>query len=207
MLIGLNFDLKKLMMTGEQGRVEVPINQFGGRFGVLGDPATYMSHDDGTRVAGGLNLVVTYQKTGGVYTLDVQIEHGAKAIGFGEETVTEETVTEETAHDESHKENPFHKVLTAHGYSYHSTYHSPKMRDPSDKRSSVTQHTHTYKHPLRHDIDVIEHRYSTKGKPSSFMSQSHGVAHNPIGHSPKDLHRELGGREETLPESVDLKKK
>jgi hypothetical protein len=91
MLIGLNFDLKKLMMTGEQGRVEVPINQFGGRFGVLGDPATYMSHDDGTRVAGGLNLVVTYQKTGGVYTLDATIERGFTpgAIGFGEEAAEE----------------------------------------------------------------------------------------------------------------------
>jgi hypothetical protein len=50
-----------------------------------------MSHDDGTRVAGGLNLVVTYQKTGGVYTLDATIERGFTpgAIGFGEEAAEE----------------------------------------------------------------------------------------------------------------------
>lgn len=88
MLIGINFDLKKLLMTGEQGRVEVPLNQFGGRFGTLGSPDGYVSADDGIkdRAPGGLNLVVTYQKTGGVYTLDATIERGAMApaIGFGE---------------------------------------------------------------------------------------------------------------------------
>jgi hypothetical protein len=120
MLIGLNFDLKKLMMTGEQGRVEVPINQFGGRFGVLGDPATYMSHDDGTRVAGGLNLVVTYQKTGGVYTLDATIERGFTpgAIGFGEseepKTVAEE-ITEALLESEAGKQNS-HDLLMRSGF-------------------------------------------------------------------------------------------
>jgi hypothetical protein len=91
MMIGINFDLKKILMTGEQGRVEVPLSQFGGRFGVLGSPDGFVSGDDGIkdRVPGGLNLVVTYQKTGGVYTLDATIEHGAQAVGFGEEIVSE----------------------------------------------------------------------------------------------------------------------
>jgi hypothetical protein len=89
MLIGVNFDLKKIMLVGEQGRVEVPINQFGGRSGVLGDPTSYVSKDDGTRVSGGLNLVVTYQKTGGVYTLDARIERGFTPMAFGEQAVNE----------------------------------------------------------------------------------------------------------------------
>ena len=90
MVVGINFDLKALLMTGVQGRVEVPLNMYGGRFGALGGPS-FVSADDGitNRVPGGLNLVVTYQKTGGVYTLDATIEHGVKAIGFGEEVVSE----------------------------------------------------------------------------------------------------------------------
>ena len=95
MLVGVNFDLKKILLTGEQGRVETPISQFGGRFGVLGDPSSFVSQDDGIkdRVHGGLNLVVTYQKTGGVYTLDVTIQQGFQpaAIGFGEEVSEKES--------------------------------------------------------------------------------------------------------------------
>jgi hypothetical protein len=94
MLIGINFDIKKILMTGEQGRVEVPLTMYGGRYGALGDPSTFISQDDGIskRVPGGLNLVITYQKTGGVYTLDASIERGAlpHAVGFGEEAITEE---------------------------------------------------------------------------------------------------------------------
>ena len=93
MLVGINFDLKKILMTGEQGRVEVPLSMFGGRFGVLGAPGSFVSSDDGitNRVPGGLNLVVTYQKTGGVYTLDATIQRGVLpgAVGFGEEVVSE----------------------------------------------------------------------------------------------------------------------
>ena len=96
MLIGIQFDMKKILMTGDHGRVEVPLVQYGGRYGVLGAPNSYVSSDDGTRVPGGLNLVVNYVKTGGVYTLDAAIEQGMQstAVGFGEEVVTEDELAE-----------------------------------------------------------------------------------------------------------------
>ena len=94
MLIGINFDLKSLMLIGDHGRVSVPLNQFGGRYGVLGtmpDPTGhddgYVEHDDGIshRIPGGLKLTVTFQKIAGIYTLTAQIEHGSAMVGFGEE--------------------------------------------------------------------------------------------------------------------------
>jgi len=90
-IIGLNFDPKKILLTGEQGRVTVPLTQFGGRYGILGGPEL-VSQDDGisNRIPGGLELVVAHQKTGGVYTLNVEIQHGSGAVGFGEEVVAEE---------------------------------------------------------------------------------------------------------------------
>lgn len=83
-LIGLHFDLKKLLITGDVGRLVAPLTQFGGRYGVLGNPSSFISSDDGTRVPGGLNLVVTYIKTGGVYSLEAQIEHGSDVLEFDE---------------------------------------------------------------------------------------------------------------------------
>lgn len=87
-MVGINFNLKGVMLTGDSGRTMVPLNRFGGRYGTLGGPE-YISHDDGTGVPAGLNLVVTWVKTGGVYSLTVQIEHGASALPFGEEVVAE----------------------------------------------------------------------------------------------------------------------
>jgi len=84
-MIGLNFDLNKLMLVGSQGRAVVPMTQYGGRFGVLGGPFDhYVSKDDGIsgRLPGGLNLVVTFQKNSGVYSLDVQIERGVATGEF-----------------------------------------------------------------------------------------------------------------------------
>ena len=83
-LIGVNFNLKSIMMVGPQGQTSVPLNRFGGRYGTLGGPE-YISKDDGTGVPGGLNLVVSWTKTGGVYSLNFHIEHSATAVGFGED--------------------------------------------------------------------------------------------------------------------------
>lgn len=85
-IIGINFDLKKVMMVGDTGRVAVPLTQFGGRFGFLTPGSGEVTHDDGIshRVPGGLNMVITWTKTGGVYSLDAKIEHGASIVGFGE---------------------------------------------------------------------------------------------------------------------------
>ena len=90
-MVGINFNLKGVMLAGDSGRTTVPLNRFGGRYGTLGGPE-YISHDDGTGVPSGLNLVVTWVKTVGVYSLTVQIEHGAGAVGFGEEMVNEAKV-------------------------------------------------------------------------------------------------------------------
>ena len=141
MMIGINFDLKKILMTGEQGRVEVPLSQFGGRFGVLGSPDGYVSGDDGIkdRVPGGLNLVVTYQKTGGVYSLDATIEHGAKAIGFGEEIVTEENSSVENHH-------PFGIAAVNNGYKHSQT-----------TKVKGAMH-HQFVHPKTgHSINLVNH--------------------------------------------------
>jgi len=124
MLIGINFDLKKIMLNGDTGRVEVPLTQYGGRFGVGVDPGTYIGKDDGTRVHGGLNLVITFHKTGGVYNLDAQIEKGAPGvIGFGEEAIAENE-------EKIGKADIFHH-LTKHGFEYspdemgNDSYHHP----------------------------------------------------------------------------------
>jgi hypothetical protein len=82
-MVGINFNLKEIMMTGDMGSTKVPLNRFGGRYGTLGGPE-YISHDDGTGIPGGLSLVVSWTKTGGVYSLNVHIEHSAGAVGFGE---------------------------------------------------------------------------------------------------------------------------
>ena len=89
-IVGINFNLKGIMLNGDNGRTKVPITRFGGRYGYLPHPVeghddALIRHDDGTGIPGGLELVVTWQKTGGVYTLNVEIEHGSTAVGFGEE--------------------------------------------------------------------------------------------------------------------------
>lgn len=89
-LIGINFNLKSIMMPGESGRVVVPLNRFGGRYGVLNAPHTdYIGQDDGIGIPGGLNLVLTYVKTNGTYSLDAVIEHGSVTLPFGEEEIKE----------------------------------------------------------------------------------------------------------------------
>jgi hypothetical protein len=87
-LIGINFDVKSVMFSGSIGTVRVPLNQFGGRYGVLGGPS-YVSSDDGisNRLPGGLTLVISHTNIHGVYTLDAHIENGASTVGFGEEAV------------------------------------------------------------------------------------------------------------------------
>jgi hypothetical protein len=171
MMIGINFDLKKIMMMGEQGRVEVPITQFGGRFGALGDPSSFVSKDDGTRVAGGLNLVITYQKTGGVYTLDVHIERGfvPSAMGFGEE-VSEAKEFHSTG---SYTNHPFHTTLVKHGYE-HETSHD------QDPRGRV----HSYFHPKTQHVIAIG---STGGKPAWGSEQSNGESAATLSKHIKDV--------------------
>ena len=76
-IVGINFDLKAVLFPDQQGKVVVPLNQYGGRYGTLGGPE-YVSSDDGIshRLPGGLNLEIMYQKTGGVYSLDARIVRG-----------------------------------------------------------------------------------------------------------------------------------
>lgn len=77
MLVGLNFDVKSVMLKGTVGTVRVPMNQFGGRYGLLGGHPQ-VSADDGIshRLPGGLVLVVAFTNTRGIYTLDVHLESG-----------------------------------------------------------------------------------------------------------------------------------
>ena len=90
MIVGLHFNMREVAFPGNQGRSTVPVTQYGGRHGVLGDPGSYVSQDDGTRIPGGLSLVITFQKTGGVYTLDAHLERGVEHVPFVEGTsVTE----------------------------------------------------------------------------------------------------------------------
>jgi hypothetical protein len=95
MLVGINFNLKAIMLIGDQGQVKVPITRFGGRYGYLNHDKQHdghdhddqvICHDDGTGIPGGLVLSVIWHKTGGVYSLNVAIEHGATVLGMGEDT-------------------------------------------------------------------------------------------------------------------------
>lgn len=90
-LIGINFNLKALMLIGDSGHVSVPLTQFGGRYGILdlendplglGHDHGYVQQDDGIshRLPGGLKLTVAFVKTGGVYSLSAKIEHGTSAL-------------------------------------------------------------------------------------------------------------------------------
>lgn len=89
-IIGINFNLKAIMLIGNAGRTVVPLTRFGGRYGYVLHHHTVHSvigADDGFNIPGGLNLVVTWVKTGGVYSLDAHIEHGSDVLPIGETEV------------------------------------------------------------------------------------------------------------------------
>lgn len=83
-LVGLNFNMRDVTFPSVEGRSIVPISSYGGRYGVLGDPTSYVSSDDGTRIPGGLNLIIMFQKNGGAYTLDAHLERGIDTAPFVE---------------------------------------------------------------------------------------------------------------------------
>lgn len=88
-LIGLDFNLKSVMLTGIAGQTTVPLTRFGGRYGYLPHQHTtdgkLIHNDDGFNFPGGLNIVFSWVKTAGVYSLDAHIEHGSDVLPIGED--------------------------------------------------------------------------------------------------------------------------
>jgi hypothetical protein len=148
-LIGINFDLKSIMLNGASGRVTLPINQFGGRYGYVNPnphDANVISHDDGIshKIPGGLELVITHQKTGGVYTLTAEIQHGSNKIGFGEE-VNEELIHGKKLSPEQHK-----KVLSAYVHR-HTGEHKPAWANKPMPNGNAYKPTHDTDKAWVHD--------------------------------------------------------
>ena len=88
-IIGLNFNLKAVMLVGNAGQMSVPLTRFGGRYGYLPHPEHehedgLIRSDDGFNFPGGLNIVFSWVKTAGVYSLDAHIEHGSDTLPIGE---------------------------------------------------------------------------------------------------------------------------
>jgi hypothetical protein len=93
-VIGLNFDLRSMHFHGEQsGNIELPLTQFGGRYGYLGTDGS-ISHDDGIshRIPGGLKLVLHWVNINGVYTVDGRIARNHEEGPFMETTTPAQPV-------------------------------------------------------------------------------------------------------------------
>ncbi len=76
-LVGINFDLNEVKFIGDAGIVEIKLNAFGGRYGFL-DQSGLVKKDDGLTnvLPGGLFLIIYYQKSGGIYSMDCQLKRG-----------------------------------------------------------------------------------------------------------------------------------
>jgi hypothetical protein len=142
-MVGINFNLKSVMLTGPMGSTTVPLNRFGGRYGTLGGPE-YVSHDDGTGIPGGLSLIVSWAKTGGVYSLNAHIEHGSTAMGFGE-SVNEELIHGKKLNPEQHK-----KVLSAYVHR-HTGEHKPAWAKKPMQNGQAYKPTHATDKEWVHD--------------------------------------------------------
>jgi hypothetical protein len=113
-VVGLNFDMRAVTFMGDTGRVMVPVTQYGGRYGVLGDPGSYVSSDDGTRLPGGLMLSITFTKTGGIYHMEARLERGMENLPFVEETSIKEAKQYSLSHAQAFSHVPANPDRTAH---------------------------------------------------------------------------------------------
>ena len=95
--IGVSFDVNAAKFAQDSGVVELPLTQFGSRYG-FSDMDGVVKKDDGIsgRVPGGLKLVIHYVKTKGLTTLEANIEQGAlpaSLLALGEDNIATEKIT------------------------------------------------------------------------------------------------------------------
>ena len=95
--IGITFDPSLAKFAAPTGNVELPLTQFGGRYGFV-DMDGVVKKDDGIsgRVPGGLKLVIQYVSMKGLTTLNAKIEQGtqpASLLALGEDNIATEKIS------------------------------------------------------------------------------------------------------------------
>ena len=147
-VVGLHFDMRSIIFTGVEGRVTVPVTQYGGRYGALGDPSSFISKDDGTRIPGGLNLVVTFQKNASVYTVDLRLERGVETAPFVEASFAKpvkEAKTYSLSPAQSFSHTPANPDRTAHNRTTNTYKEFPHSDAMHKFLSGSNNHADTWK--------------------------------------------------------------